>query len=140
MSFKRERRSNTLSESVHAWEVYQYVKAFHSNGMSQKLAKAAMLCYKARRTNRKNILSKTKQRAFVQEPSNDRKNIVPDWMNDGKDSKYFNDMVTAGEVSTFGIRGTLQEIRLVCKDGGKAMPTTYVDVSGIVWECFEMIH
>lgn len=47
-------------------------------------------------------------------------------------------MVSAKEVASSGLRGSLQEVRCVCEDGGEALSTTIVDVIKLARESIEI--
>lgn len=74
-------------------------------------------CYKADGSDLTEILSLEKQRASVRILYTARPCDAPE-VDDDKEANWdFEGIVTAGEVATSGIRGSLSDVQVVCENG-----------------------
>lgn len=69
------------------------------------------------------------QRTFVLSLRNERTSNMPERIVDDEENWNFEGIVIAEEMASSDLRRSLPEVERDCDDGGKAVPTTIVDVN-----------
>lgn len=77
------------------------------------------------------------QLAFMRYFGNDRTNDVPEWMDDEKEDREFEGMVSTKELVTISIGGRLREVQRISENGGEAVLSEFAEVTDLVWKGVE---
>lgn len=137
-SLKRDLRGSALHGAVHVEVAPRYVEVFCGAGMSREFGEEVWACYKAGDFDLKTNPSCAKKCFLVQNLDSARTSDPTKDIDDEKDSRVSEGMMTVEEVATSGILGKLRGAQHACEKGGEAMPTTIFDVDELARESIKI--